>query len=259
MEETKRNPVQSSVWGVGRGVCVHAMIYPLEVIKIRQQRAEKATYAFQVVRELFFNEGPASFYRGLSAQLVKTSIKQVWAWPVITEAPLVFKKHGFNELSQMALTGLSIAAIDALFTTPLEKAKVFSASNGKKFSLEKGFFKKGWLGGFSHFGKLSINWVTFLTAQKALREKIRKEPGEILPFTKVALAGSLTALIVAVVGAPFDYLSTHALSKRGGAGQVLLNKRPSFQLYRGLPLSALSLVIHNIASAFVIEKLETSK
>ncbi|MBI3236093.1 MAG: hypothetical protein HYZ48_00005, partial [Chlamydiales bacterium] len=81
----------SSLWGVGRGLCVHTLIYPLEVIKIQQQcTTQKST---QIVRHLFQAQGVTAFYRGLSSQLIKTSVKQAWCWPLMTTIPPTLERH----------------------------------------------------------------------------------------------------------------------------------------------------------------------
>ena len=119
----KENLAWSSLWGIGRGISVHSLIYPLEVIKIRQQCSQGQTMSIRIAMALLRQEGIGAFYKGLTPQLLKTSIKQVWCWPMITGMPSILQRYQIDNLSQQAITGLSIATIDAAISTPLRKSK----------------------------------------------------------------------------------------------------------------------------------------
>jgi hypothetical protein len=251
---SKENLVRSSLWGIVRGVSVHTLIYPLEVIKIRQQCSQGETKSMRIALALFRQEGVGAFYHGLTPQLLKTSIKQVWCWPLMIEMPPVLRRYHIGNLEQQALSGLSIATIDAAISTPLERAKIVSAFKGtSKFSLKKAY-KDGWRGFVVHWSKLSVNWVTFLTAQKYLRDQSYKLSGHPLSSLQLTKIGVEVALIVSLVSAPLDIANTLKQSQNLNPSHVF-NKNSMIKLYRGWPMNALSLVIHNIASVTLIEKL----
>ncbi len=246
--------LKSSALGISRGIFVHSLIYPLDVVKIRTQNSnEKSSY---IARQIFQKEGVKGFYQGLCAQLFKTSSKQLWVWPIITKAPHFLDRYEMNDLQKEACTGLSIAAIDAGITTPLERSKILSASNVKKTPL-RDLYKEGWRGFATHLAKLSVNWMTFLTAQKYLRDKERSQAKEKLSLPQLMKIGTEVAVIVSLAASPFDVANTLKHTQSLSFRQILSQRKFS-TFYRGLPLSMLGLTIHNIASVTLIERLERS-
>jgi hypothetical protein len=242
------------MWGIARGLSVHTLIYPIEVVKIRQQCQPTPEKSTEVARAIFQKEGPSAFYQGLPPQLIKTIIKQAWVWPMITGIPVYLKRHKVGELHQQVLTGWSIATIDAAITTPLERVKIRSASTGEsKLSLNE-VYKNGWRGFTIHWTKLSLNWVTFLVAQKHLRDRYRKTPEQALSLPQLAGIGAQVAVIVSLVSAPFDIANTLKQAKNLSPTH-LLSGNVFRKLYRGWPLNVLALTIHNVASVIVIDKL----
>lgn len=240
--------LSSSLWGVAREITVHTLIFPMEVVKIRQQCAPTDSTSIRIALTILRQEGPSAFYKGLIPQLVKTSLKQIWCWPMITGLPPLLKSYHIENLPSQALTGLSIATIDAAIGTPLERAKIISAFRGtSKFSL-----KNGWDGFGTNWSKLSVNWTLFLVAQKHLREQPTKEP---FPLSQLVKIGIQVAFIVSVASAPFDIANTLKQAKNL-APSNLLNRNGIFKIYRGWPLSSLSLIIHNIASVILIDRID---
>ncbi len=244
--------VVSSFLGIARGVFVHSVIYPVEVVKVRYQCSPGDPKISEIALRIFQQEGIGAFYKGLAPQLLKTSFKQVWCWPMITGMPSVFKDNRVGDLGQQALTGLSIATFDAATSIHLDRAKIVSAFTGTSKFCFKNAYKEGWKGFSTHWSKLSVNWVTFLTAQKYLRDQ--SSSTRPLPLLEVTKIGIQVALIVSLASAPFDLVNTLKQAQNTPFSQVL-RRYGFFKLYRGWPLSALSLVIHNIASIFLIEKL----
>ncbi len=251
---SKENLARSSLWGIGRGISVHSLIYPLEVIKIRQQCSQGETKSTQIALTLLRQEGIGAFYKGLFPQLLKTSIKQVWCWPMITGMPSILQNYQIDTLTQQALTGLSIATIDAAISTPLERAKIISAFRGTNKFCFKNVYSEGWRGFATHWSKLSVNWVTFLTAQKYFRDQSSRMSKQSLSFPELTKIGIEVALIVSLVSAPFDIANTLKQAQNLTPSH-LLSRQGIFKLYRGWPLNALSLVIHNIASVTLIDRL----
>jgi hypothetical protein len=249
---TKENLAFSSFCGVVRAIVVHTLIHPLEVVKIRQQCSQGKSKSARIALALLQQEGIGAFYKGLFPQLLKTSVKQFWCWPMIIEMPSVLQRYHIENLQQQALTGLSIATIDAAISTPLERAKVVSAFRGtSKFSL-KNVYKDGWRGFTTHWSKLSVSWVTFLTAQKYLRDRSRRSIDEPLSLPQLVKIGTQVALIVSLVSAPFDVANTLKQAQNLSPSS-LLNRNGIFKLYRGWHLHALSLTAHNIASVTLID------
>jgi hypothetical protein len=248
---TRENALESSFWGVIRGIGVQIVIYPLEVTKINCQCSEKSIR--QVALALFQEGGLSRFYQGASPQMLKTCIKQIWSWPMITGVPPVLQGYGIEGLKQQALTGLLIATVDAAVLTPLEKMKSQLASQGGgEFCL-----KNGWQGFGPHFAKLSSNWVVFLVAQKYLRDQARAASGQPLSLSQKLKIGVEIALMASGVSAPFDFANTLKQVKNESSVH-LFHRSTILKLYRGWPLSALGLITHGVASVILLEKLDSS-
>jgi len=251
---TQTNIISSSLWGVARGLAVHTLIYPLEVVKIRLQCSQTTTTSTRVALDLLRQEGIQALYKGLVPQLLKTSVKQLWCWPIMTTCPPTLQRHGVQILQQQMLTGLLIATIDAAVLTPLEKAKMISAfRGGDKFSF-KTMYERGWSGAVTHWGKLSVSWITFLTAQRYLRDYYSTQQQEKLSFAQLSQIGIQVAMIVSLVAAPLDIANTLKQVENRSFLSVL-SERNFSRLYRGWPLQALSLMVHNIASVTLLDKL----
>lgn len=225
---------QAILWGALRGACVHSLIYPLDVIKTNLQIRPGAT-TYTTALELLRNQ---RLYSGFSSQILQTTLKQTWCWPIICFLPAYFKEQSFHLVSQNILTGLVIASLDAAILTPLEKRKIASMT---KTTLHQNKTMA------AHFAKLSVSWCTFLTVQALFRSQYDRKPTPL----ELAVIGVKTAFIVSAAAAPFDVLNTY---KQSGIDFYSGNKARS--LFRGWHLRALSLTIHSVASVFVMEKLK---
>lgn len=113
---------------------------------------------------------------------------------------------------------------------------------------------ESWRGSITLFGKLSVSWSTFLTSQQYLRDRYRKTQETPLDFSQLIQVGIGVAFFVSIASAPFDVANTKKQAQNLSIGD-LFSTATWKTLYRGWPLSALGLVIHNIASMIVIEKL----
>jgi hypothetical protein len=131
---------KSSLYGLARGLIVRTITHPIDVVRIRQQCSQNSENSVRLALTLFKQEGFSAFYKGLLPQLLKTSLKQVWCWPMITEIPIFLQRYQLEDLTRQAITGLSIATVDAIITTPLERAKILSAEKAKSNFYYKFFF-----------------------------------------------------------------------------------------------------------------------
>lgn len=249
----KANLMDSVFWGVMRGIFVHTLIYPFEVIKIRQQCLSTPEKSYRVAWGIFQKEGMHPFYNGLPFQLLKTGLKQVWCWPMITGTPIFLSRYNIGNLCEQALTGVAISTIEAVVTTPLERAKILAALTGKNVFSLKSVYKDGWRGFATHWVKASVNWSVFLVTQKFLRDRYHKKKDK-LSFPQLIEIGVQVAVIVGLVSAPFDIANT-LKQARNHSVFSLLSKKTIRGFYRGWPLSTLSLMIHNVASVIVIDNL----
>ena len=249
----------SGLSGIMRNFLVRAVIFPLETIKTHQQDAPISTKSYEVALKLFKEGGCPGFYKGFSMVILKTSVQQGLVWPVIACGPSILDRYRIHPLAQQAVIGISIASLSALITNPMEKIKVLSILQKKnKLSLFRLYQnKEGWNGFGSHFGKLATNWTTFLVTQKYLRERAKKKNKTLTP-AQLALISAQVAFTVSVVSSPIDVANTLKMSRNVKLSEIF--SRYNFRkMYRGWPLSMTSLLIQNMASVFLIDRLENRK
>lgn len=251
-EKTHCNWVQSSLWGMGRGIAVHLFIYPLEVIKIHLQCSNGQVSQAQMIHNLFKKNGILTFYQGLLPQLLKTCSKQMWCWPLITKGPLYLSSLQIGEISGQCITGIGIAAIDATLTTPLERSKMLSAFHGKVAYPARGSY---WQGYTAHLLKLSAHWSLFLAAQKHLRTQAIERSGSPLSLYQLCCIGAQVGLIVSLVTAPIDMIHTRMQVQDANMRQLFSLKEIS-RSHRGWHLTFSSQVINYLASVILIAKVE---
>lgn len=229
MSYTVDDYLHCSFYGALRGISVHTLIYPLEALKIRQQ--VNSGNVIHVAHQMFKLEGFKGCYSGLSSQLLKTTVKQIWCWPMIIGVPSYMKKQGYSSFYQQLCTGITIGFFDSVLTLHFEKDKILSVL-GKKTPNYWGGWRAYWL-------KLSVNWTSFLLAQN----HFKKQNPSITDLLWTALKVSI---VVSFVSAPFDFQATLNMSQMHGKKMV----------FRGWPISAITLMIHSTASLYLINKLE---
>lgn len=235
--------LQSSSFGVAFSFVVQTMTYPMDVVKFLQQDPSSEERCYQVAKALFKKEGLYGFYKGFIPRICEISLKQVWCWPMITGLPPFFKRYGFTEPKQQALTALSISTVDAFLGTPLDYLKLRII-----YGLETGV---SWRGFPTNFARRFVGWTTFLVAQNHFGKKYRID-GQKLTYLQSALVAFYTASLVSLAGSPFDVLNT----------MWQTNKKLSLhffrRMYRGFPLSFSALFIQNLSSVILIDKLKSS-
>ena len=238
--------IESSVLGAMRGVLVHTMIHPLEVIRFRYQCSLSREKYGEVIRSLWSQGGITGFYRGLSSQYMKITLKQIWCWPMITGVPQILPAWVKGDLLRQGITGVAIATMDAVVTNPLEKRKIHAAVKGNTPLSWRELYVNGWKGVGAHFAKSSTAWVTFLVAQKVFQNRESRGSSSPLSVGQLCKVGAEAGLVVSVICTPFDWANT---LKQLQGSQVSYSW---LRLCQGWPLYATSLIIQNIASAALL-------
>ncbi len=243
----------SFLYGALNGLGVATMLRPLEVLKIRQQCASgRERRVIDVVKVILRSEGGRGFYAGLLPKLMKRGLQQGLNWPMIVFLPPFFRSYGYGSTEQKILTGGSIALFNTILQ-PLEQATIKSAVSGKM-----GFSKirldwSVWQGGATSLAKRSVSMTTFLIVQMHLNKQYRISNGQV-SGVNVLKIGIQSALVVSIVAAPFDVANTLRQAQGESLLSVLKGGRIA-RLYRGMPLNFLALVVHNVASAALMDQL----
>jgi|JI9StandDraft_1071089.scaffolds.fasta_scaffold03480_11 hypothetical protein len=238
-----------SVLGIARGVAVTFATHPIDTVRYHLQTSPEKLRCLDVIKTIWQRSGFRGFYGGVTPHLGKTVLKQAWLWPMIAGVPARIEKHGIERPYKEVLTGVAIAFVDAAITTPFEKAKITGAAQGKKISWQS--IKKGWTGASTNFARLSVTMPTFLVTQAYAQSYYSKESSS-LTFSELAKIGIITATVVSIISAPFDAANTR---KQTETKSIKLFARP----YRGFPCYFATLVIQNIASAWLIDDLARRK
>ena len=173
---------------------------------------------------------------------------------MMTCIPTYLKQYNLGEILEQAGTGFIIATMETI-TTPLERAKIRSAASGTNHFSLANLYKDRWRGFTARWMQLSVGWMSFLISQKYLRTQARQDPEEALTLPQLAGVGVQVGLIVGLVSPPFDNANTLKLAKNLKAREFLFQSSLR-TLYRGGPLNAVSLMISNIASAILLDKLK---
>jgi hypothetical protein len=250
------NFLSSSFWGIVRGVAVHSLIYPLEVVKSHLQVSNHSCGILKTVQTIREKDGLGAFYQGIKVQLVKTSMKQAWCWPMITHIPPALKGWKIDESYHQVLTGGAIATVDAFVTNPLEKTKYDQIFRGNQKSFIFSAYKQGFHGLMIYWAHRSVSWISFLVAQQYFRDQLKDEyPGQKLTLPQLIKIGLKVAALVSIAIAPFDVANTRK-QVQNLSPKLLLSRKAISTLYRGWPVNIASLAIHNVASVVLIDQLQ---
>ena len=93
-----------------------------------------------------------------------------------------------------------------------------------------------------------------MVAQKSLRNRYLEKLEQKLSLYQLAGIGTQVAVIVSVVSAPFDVANT-LKQVQNLKSSPLCSRNFWNKLYCGWPINTLALIIHNVASVIVIDKL----
>jgi hypothetical protein len=99
--------------------------HPFDTVKTRMQASFVNTSATNVARSIWTTEGPAGIYRGASACLSRMALKAAYRYPA---RPMVKEQIGTlttSEVPRNVLTGLTLAVMDGIILTPIERMKVW--------------------------------------------------------------------------------------------------------------------------------------
>ena len=236
---TRSDYLQISLLGLGRGILVQSLIYPLEVARTHLQ-LKLEEKAHLVIRNLI-REG--RLYRGLSFEIVQ-KIPNAFCWPLMTYLLPSLHKHDVPKPAALTLTAFSIAALNTTVATPLEKGKIVSMI--RTFSWKE-VYRDGYQGAKAYFARLFVNWWVFLQAQDYFRKQHVAAP----TVCELVTDGMKTAFLVSVMAAPFD--AANIVTQAGGNPRALLSGSVVRNVYRIWPLRLISLNAHTIASIYLME------
>ncbi len=253
-ETSKHSLMTAAFLGGFRGVSVELCVFPVERIKIQLQSTKNSVDVFACIREIFYNKGVLGFYQGLQPSLIKSLMRQVWCWPMLSELPKHCQAYGYSSTKSQALTGLFVTCLDVSLTAPFERMKILLASGSNPTASLNSIHKNGWNGFALFFSKRLVAVVSFLIVQDHLRNQAQRCRGD-LSLSEMTKIGIITALFVGIVSAPFDFAYTYKQIQNKALEYGVFQKNFK-KIYKGAALSSYAYMIHCIASVILLEKLE---
>ena len=92
--------LDAAVTGVIRA-CLGLLIeHPLECIKTQWQNKFKFTKSLEIIKDIYKEKGILGFYRGFITNLIKSSTKQIYRWPLMIYFPSFYQLHLPNNLKK---------------------------------------------------------------------------------------------------------------------------------------------------------------
>lgn len=186
--------IKAGLLGVLRGSFGLLLEHPLDSIKTQWQANIFITKSSEMVRFIYIEKGLLGFYRGFVPNLIRTTSKNLYRWPLIIFLPNFFEKTNlifFESLKNLEglckiQTGLMIANIEILLICPLDRLKTYfmthSVINNKSYSFLKHFYitNRGniinqlYQGLEPTFYRSNISWISFLYLEYKTKYFLRK-------------------------------------------------------------------------------------
>ena len=241
--------------GALRTVVVSSCLYPLEVVKTRQQASATVQNSGSIALNLLRSEGIYSLYKGFAPNLLKGVIRQAVCWPGIAYIPPFLKEHGITGASEYAITGFSVGALDALMTYSLEKQRVLASIGSSKSEI---ITEKGWKSGLSYWRRQGMVWSLLLLGKHHLAKPDAQE--KFLSAGQIINAACKMSLVASLIMTPLDVMNT--LSMSGRQGQMKISEVRWFNvgqlkiLYRGFPLIFFSMFMQTSATLLLMDRIE---
>ncbi len=217
-----------------------------------------------------------TLYGGYLETVSRTSLKQLWNWPMLIAFPRYLQRernYTVNE-SQIA-TGVAVAAMDTAFLFRLDLRRYCEMLAAQK--PDQPVSKTPAI--ISNLTRITLLWITFCLSQEHFRNTmLKRNKGKNLTFIQQTLVGVQSGCCVGVIAGPIDFVTTRMFA-RGLKTQNSNSLQKIFEgsfwtkeffrlnpptkiiktLYRGGSLGALSMMINNIASTYVKDFLENHK
>jgi len=218
--------VQASLAGALRAIICFPIEHPLEVIKTRLQTSpDKKTPA--VVKEIFrhgYLSGARELYTGGTPNGLRSAVKQAYRIPMMKSIPAIYKKILPQKLQEKyplapnTLAAFTIANIETVFVSPLEKIKVELMTRPREekgkliafYRENQGNLAKALMPGFrATYLRGVVSWVSFLYSDAKMKNFERKRTGSHeLSFSSEMLVSFSVGLINTTIIMPLDIAKT---------------------------------------------------
>jgi hypothetical protein len=207
----------SAFVGVLRGMMSLVLEHPLDVIRIRWQLAARENLK-SIIGGILIHKGVRGFYSGALPHVMRLIIKQAYRYPLMLILPVCYGALRGRGVLTSLLTGLTLAFMEILLITPLERLKVWLITSHQRtqnlrcfFTLNEGALLKELYRGLSAMAPRQIlTWVVFMVTHDWLVAFAKMYVGKpVLTLTILAYISLIEGTIHSAVVLPFDCIKTH--------------------------------------------------
>ncbi|MEC7839072.1 MAG: MC/SLC25 family protein [Chlamydiota bacterium] len=264
---THENHLLPLIWmGAIRSTTAFPFEHPLELVKLTCQ-ATPTTPTFQVVKNIFKNEGMLGFSKTILTNFPRRVLKEAVRWPVIGYThqqitklfPNTFPAEG---TASKLFTGASVALFDSAIILPLEQLMAFKVKERKKYP---DFFKNKlstdrapslYRGLKINLIRQSVLWCTLMGINNECKKCFDLLDSEKAhPFLRQGITSIFISLGLISWCLPIDFIKTRiqmdkslSCSKLTSVTKTLLRQHG----FKGFYAGALPVFIHTIFHATII-------
>ncbi|OJX09504.1 MAG: hypothetical protein BGO77_06230 [Caedibacter sp. 37-49] len=270
--------LEVSFSGALRGLIPLPIEHPFDFMKTRMQANLGAKSAFNMVQEIYQQDGLKGFYAGVIPNGTRLMIKHAYRWPMMLAFPNFFDKFLPEETKteypslKKFLTGGTIASFETLIICPLERLQVWLMTTyrdektlGNFYQQNRGNLKKELYRGLNaSYPKQLVTWISFLVADEKCKALAREYTGEKeLSFTTLLSVSFVVGAINAVITLPFGCIKTQMQKHNPVKSNTLISvTRQIYQnsgikgFYAGWPVKLAQFMVRSLFTVTLFEKLE---
>ncbi|VAH03259.1 unnamed protein product [Triticum turgidum subsp. durum] len=244
--------IKPFVNGGASGMLATCVIQPIDMIKVKIQLGEGS--AAQVAKTMYANEGLGSFYKGLSAGLLRQATyttARLGSFRVLTNKAIEANDGKPLPLVQKAFIGLTAGAIGACVGSPADLALIRMQADSTLPAAQRRHYKNA---GPTVVRAMSLNMgmlASYDQSVELFRDKLGA--GE---YQTVIGASAISGFCAAACSLPFDYVKTQiqkmqpdATGKYPYTGSLdcamqTLKTGGPFKFYSGFPVYCVRIAPH---------------
>lgn len=270
--------LEVSFSGALRGLIPLPIEHPFDCMKTRMQANLGAKSAFNMVQEIYQQDGLRGFYAGVLPNGARLMIKHAYRWPMMLAFPDFYDrflpeetKKKYPSLKKF-LTGGTIASFETLIICPLERVQVWLTTTyrdkktlGNFYQQNRGNIKKELYRGLNaSYPKQLVTWISFLVADEKCKALAREYTGEKeLSFKTLISVSFVVGTINAAITLPFGCIKTQMQMHNPVKNNTLMSvTRQIYQnsgikgFYAGWPVKLAQFMVRSLFNVILFEKLE---
>lgn len=270
--------LEVSFLGALRGLIPLPIEHPFDCLKTLMQANLGAKSAFNMVQEIYQQDGLKGFYAGVIPNGARLMIKQAYRWPMMLAFPNFYDKFLPEETKKeypslkKFLTGGTIASFETLIISPFERLKVWIMTSyrdektlGNFYQQNRGnLMKELYRGLNASYPKQLVTWISFLVADEKCKALAREYTGEKeLSFKTLLSVSFVVGAINAAITLPFGCIKTQMQMHNSVKSNTLMSVTTQIYqnngikgFYAGWPVKMAQFMLRSVFTVTLFEKLE---